>query len=335
MNVLLDHPTPFLFVHGGYQIQIEQTKAAIEAAGAQVEYLRWWDDRQSGGVIHYFGRQAPGYIRYAHRKNIKVVMAQLLTGVGSRGAMAHRVHRAGIGLVRAAVPAIITDRFGWDSFRRADACIANTAWEAELMTRVFSAAPEKVHVVANGVESIFFDSKPVARGQWLVSAATITERKRVLELAQAAVKARTPLWVIGKPYGSGDPYAARFLEFAAAHRDLIRYEGGIQDRAALAGAYREARGFVLLSTMETRSLSAEEAAACECPLLLSDLPWARSVFGEHARYCAIGSPDETARALKSFYDAAPGLTPPRKPSTWPEVGKQFVSVYESVLRTSR
>ena len=41
-------------------------------------------------------------------------------------------------------------------------------------------------------------------------------------------------------------------------------------------SYREARGFVLLSAMESLSLSALEAAACECPLFLSDLPWARS-----------------------------------------------------------
>ena len=111
-----------------------------------------------------------------------------------------------------------------------------------------------------------------------------------------------------------------------------RYEGAVADRARLAGIYREARGFVLLSTMETRSLSAEEAAACECPLLLSDLPWARNTFGDTARFCPITKSREiTAGVLREFYDAAPSLKPPPKPASWGEVARQFKAVYEKAL----
>lgn len=330
--MLFDHPDPFLFAHGGFQIQIEQTKAAVEANGVAVEYLRWWDDSQKPDIIHYFGRPNPEYVRTAQRKNIKVVVEQLLTAVGSRPPWKHRVHAAGVSILRATMPDGVKNRFGWDSFRLADACVANTSVEACLMTEIFGAPPEKVHVVANGVESIFFESAPVTRGKWLVCAATITERKRVLETARAAVEAQTPLWVVGKPYAEAEPYAREFTALAAAHRDLIRYEGAVPDRRQLAAIYRQARGFVLLSTMETRSLSSEEAAACECPLLLSDLPWARSVFGDHASYCPITpSSASTAAVLKRFYDSAPGLKPPPKPATWPEIGRQFKAIYERVL----
>ncbi len=60
------------------------------------------------------------------------------------------------------------------------------------MVDVFGALPEKTHVVPNGVEDVFLNSQPAQRGPWLVCTATITERKRVLELAQAAVRAETP-----------------------------------------------------------------------------------------------------------------------------------------------
>ncbi len=50
------------------------------------------------------------------------------------------------------------------------------------------------------------------------------------------------------------------------------------NRSQLAEIYRPVRGFVRLSTKESVSLSALEAEACECPLLLSDLPWARTTF---------------------------------------------------------
>ena len=52
MRVLFDHNEPFLLAHGGLQVQIEQTKAALEAAGLEAEYLRWWDDEQQGDLIH-------------------------------------------------------------------------------------------------------------------------------------------------------------------------------------------------------------------------------------------------------------------------------------------
>jgi len=51
----------------------------------------------------------------------------------------------------------------------------------------------------------------------------------VLELAEAAVHARTPLWVIGKPYSESDAYAQRFFALAKAHPGILRYEGPIPD----------------------------------------------------------------------------------------------------------
>jgi glycosyltransferase involved in cell wall biosynthesis len=335
MKVLLDHPSPFCLAHGGFQIQIEQTRAALEWVGVEVEPVRWWDSAQRGDLIHYFGRAPQSYIHFAQQKNIRVVLAELLTGLGSRAPQQRRLQRLLMRLAQATLPAQFIDRLAWRSFQMADACIANTPWEAQLMVEIFDAPPHKVHCIPNGVEEIFLHSAKVPRGPWLVCTATITERKRVLELAQAAVLAQTPLWVIGRPYAEGDAYARRFVELASQHKTLLRYEGPVSDRAQLARVYREARGFVLFSRMETRSLSAEEAAACECPLLLSDLPWARSVFGPHARYCPVNAaPKRAASVLREFYDAAPGLPPPPRPQTWREVGLQLKALYESLLKTS-
>jgi glycosyltransferase involved in cell wall biosynthesis len=178
----------------------------------------------------------------------------------------------------------------------------------------------------------FFQSPKTARGEWLVCTATITERKRVLELAQAAVAAQTPTWIIGKAYADKDDYAQKFFRLAKENPKFIRYEGGSSDRAALAKIYRAARGFVLLSTMESLSLSALEAAACECPLLLGDLPWARSTFEGVAEFCPVtDAMATTAAALRKFYDVAPTLPCPPKPATWTEVARQFKTIYEKVL----
>jgi glycosyltransferase involved in cell wall biosynthesis len=335
MRVILDHPNPFLLSHGGFQIQIEQTYNALRQIGVAVEYLRWWDDRQPADIIHYFGLPTPPYVNLAQKKGVRIVLSQLLTGLGSRSPRVLPFQKAIITLARKTLPNVITSRFSWEVFEKVDASVALTDWEAHLMRYMFFAPREKVHVIANGVEDIFLQGGPATRGQWLVCTATIAERKRVLELAQAAVMAKTPVWIIGKPYADSEPYAQRFLEFARQNAPTVRYEGAISDRAQLARVYREARGFVLLSTMESLSLSALESAACECPLLLSDLPWARTTFRENASYCPITSPQQTAVHLRQFYDAATTLKPPQKPATWVEIARQLKAVYESVLNTSR
>jgi glycosyltransferase involved in cell wall biosynthesis len=334
MKILLDHPCPFLLAHGGFQIQIEQTLAALNTIGLHTEYLQWWNPNQSADIIHYFGRPDIHYLHQAHQKGYKIILAELLTGLGSRPAWARKVQKAVIGASQTVLPPAATRRFGWQSFKSADACVANTKWEAHLMHDVFGTPENKIHVIPNGVEDAFFAGQPAPRGEWLVCTATVTGRKRVLELAQAAVIAQTPVWIIGKPYAEADPYARRFCELAALNPAIIRYQGGISDRAQLADIYRSARGFVLLSTMETRSLSAEEAAASGCPLLLSDLPWARSTFGSNATYVPVSPPENTAGHLKKFYAAAPSLPAPPRPLTWAEVARQLETVYEKVLSAS-
>lgn len=337
MKILFDHPNPFLLAHGGFQIQIEQTKKALEEIGVQVDWLRWWDADQTGEIIHYFGRPSAAYINYAHQKGFKVVMSELLTGLGSRSDKQRWAQKLLMTAARALLPASFTAKLSWDAYKLVDASIALTAWEKKLMVEMFDAPSEKVHVVPNGVEEVFFlkpetrNLKP-ERNKWLICTATITERKRVLELAEAALLAKVPVWIIGKPYSESDPYYLRFLGLVKRSSSLIRYEGGISDRSRLAEIYKSARGFVLLSTMESLSLSALEATASGCSLLLSDLPWAKSTFGSSAKYCPISSAILSGQSLKSFYEQSFDCSTATQPLTWTEIAGQLLDIYRSETR---
>lgn len=334
MKVLIDHQLPFLLAHGGLQIQIERTKQALEDAGVEVENLRWWDDSQRGDVIHFFGRANPSHIDFAHAKGMKYVMSELFTGQGSRTPAQLRLQGALERALRRVIPPTFLASFRWDAYHKADALIVGTAWEAEVARLLFTPPPERVHVVPNGVEDVFFGDTHNApsRGKELICTATVTPRKRVVELAEAAIAAQIPLRILGAPYGQDDPYYGLFLRTIAKAPALIHYEGPVKDRGHLAHIYQTARGFVLLSTMESRSLSAEEAAAAGCPLLLSDLPWAVSVFGANANYCsAKATIVETADCLRKFYAAAPQKVAPPRPCRWQAVAEQLVGIYRSIL----
>ena len=100
MKVLIDHQLPFLLAHGGLQIQIEQTKAALEKIGIEVEYLRFWDSQQTADLLHIFGRCSKVYIDLARRKGIAVVMSDLLSETGSRSRQDLLCKRVSIRLAR-------------------------------------------------------------------------------------------------------------------------------------------------------------------------------------------------------------------------------------------
>ena len=332
MKVLIDHPLPILLAHGGLQTQIERTKGALEATGVDVEYLRWWDDSQSGDIIHFFGRPSPSHIDFAHAKGMRYVMSELLTGQGSRTRSQLKIQGGIERLLGKCIPATFLANFRWDAYKKADAFIVLTEWEAEVTRILFAPDKTNLHVVPNGVEEEFFSNPQLPRqpGEELVCTATITERKRVLELAEAAVEAQVPVRILGKPYGEDNPYYRRFLALASESPEFVRYGGGVSDRGELARTYQSARGFVLLSTMESLSLSALEAAASGCPLLLSDLPWARCTFGENASYCPVAEARITAQALRIFYNLADSLPKPALPCRWADVARQLASIYRSL-----
>lgn len=333
MRILYDHWTPFFLAHGGLQIQIRQTMAGVQAAGHEAEFLKFWEEEVDADVIHFFGRCSGFYIEMARRKGIPVVMSDLLSGTGSRAPWKLTFQAAMIRTARSALPGFFTNRMGWESYQQAAALVAPTNVEKQLMIRLFGADPRKVYIVTNGVEDFFFRHEPsAARDARLVCTATITERKRVLELAEAAVLAATPVRIVGKPYSEQDPYYRAFAAIARKHPDLVLYDGPINDRKALARLYQQSAGFVLLSTMESLSLSSMEAAASGCKLLLADLPWARDAFGAKAWYCPVpATVERTARVLKNFVRRLSEAPTPPVPFTWNEIGLQFVRIYEGAI----
>ena len=334
MRVVFDHSLPFFLAHGGLQTQIEQSMAALNRQGIPCQAARWWDASQPVDLIHYFGRPGDGYAACARRKGIPLVITDLHSALGARPAWARLLQRGFKWSVERAIPSRLRGSLGWEASRLADAFVSPTAWEARLNVEMFGAEPSRVHVVPNGVqEEIFFPPPDPAgaREPWLVVTGTVTERKRIIETCQAAVLAETPLWVVGKPYASDDPYFVRFQALVRCHPRLLRYEGPVDEPAGLAKILRAARGFVLLSTVESRSFSADEAAACGCPLLLSDRPWARYVFGDGASYAPLASPRRTAPFLRRFYDACPRLPAPPRPMGWDEVGQKLAALYRTLL----
>ena len=103
------------------------------------------------------------HVRFAQQKGIKIVMAELLTGAGSRSKTQLQVQKFISRAVERVAPSYFVAAFNWESYRLADAVIANTPWQAYLMNYLFGAPKERIHIVANGVEEIFLNAPGTAR----------------------------------------------------------------------------------------------------------------------------------------------------------------------------
>lgn len=332
MKILFDHGMPFQLAHGGYQIQIEQTKRGLEEAGAEVEWLRWWDDSQTGDLIQAFSPITAAVPYHAREKQIPVVLMTLLSGLCDQSPFRLRL-KALQDLLFKRLPGI-RGSFGTLPQQLFHLCthnLLNLHAEARMLEQIYHVPGDKISVVPGGLSEEFLNAKPATKeGGYLISTATITERKGSVELARLAKLAEVPILFVGKPYHPSSDYWRRFKEMIDGR--WVQYREHVSNTGELISLLRSARGFVIKSHIETWCFSAHEAAACGLPVLLPDRKWSREIFGDQARYFAS---DEAASVaiLKNYYAQSSSLPAPKiRFWSWKAVGEQHLMIYKKLMK---
>ncbi len=334
MKILIDQYLPFLFGHGGATTQVEHTRLALERAGVEVDYLRWWEGGQRGDLVHFFS-EAPShdYLKQAQGVRLPVIINKLFTDTCNRSRA--RLQRQGM-LVNAllAVPAgeSFKQKMGWRAYRQCAHNVVGLEAERRVLQMVYRVPADRITVVPLGLSDPFIQAGPGRRTEpHLICTGTVTKRKNFVELAQMARAAQAPILFVGKPYHPADPYWLRFKNLVDDR--WVKYHPHVDSEREMIQLLQSARGFVLMSDYENWCLSAHEAAACGLPLLVQDQNWSRERFGSQARYFpTIGATPENVARLKQFYQDAPGLPCPQiKNYSWDEVARQLKAVYEKVL----
>jgi glycosyltransferase involved in cell wall biosynthesis len=325
MKVLFNCHIPFMLAHGGAQVQIGQTKAALEQIGVETAFLEWWNEEQTGDILHHFGAVPVEMIRQARKKGWKVVNTILLSETCNRPRSALLLRRV---LIRAAMAAPLTQTFQlhWHSFRLCDRVLVSLEAEKQILVRSYGVQERAVRKVPLGLREAFLKAGPGPRtGDYLISHGTIAPVKNSVELARLALEARVPVLFVGKPFAEGDSYWEEFRRLV--DNKYVRHQPHVASEVEMIGLLQRARGFVLKSRFENWSLAAHEAAACGLPLLLPDLPWSRERFGPQASYFPRKGPSQAA-ALRSFYEQSPGAPPPKvRLYSWNEVAEIVRDAY--------
>ena len=332
MKVLFSYPLPFFLAHGGSQTLIEALMRELANLGVKVEPVRWWDENQTGDIIHYVSRPNSNSVRLAHEKNFKVVMTDLLDQTASRSRPRLFLQRMAIRTGRT-VARGLAGNLSWGVYQEIDAMVYAVGHEWEVAKYLFDASPQRGHIIPHGLEdeAIKQLSLPAAEADYLVSVATIHPRKNTLLLAQAARLAKVPIVFLGKPYSPDNDYFLHFKELADGQ--YVRYPGFVSE-AEKYRYLRGARGFALLSQFESGCISVYEAAAAGLPLFLSNLPWAAKSYphAKNLQLAELRTAGLIASDLGRFYKQAHRRRETTFPVlSWREVAKEYLRLYEKVL----
>jgi hypothetical protein len=335
MRVLFDHGLPFLLAHGGFQVQIEETRKGLLAAGVDAQFLPWWDEHKPVDLINYFGPPHTAYIGVAKQKGIPVIATTLHGGPSNRPRWRLRLQGWIVqSILRFPLGNSVKLQLPWTSYRKVAhniVCLESERW---LLKTVYRVPHEQISLVELGQAPEFLQAKPVARGDGpLVCVGTITPQKNSVPLARLTREAKVPVLFVGRPFAEDDYWR----EFASLVDGVnVLHQPFLSDRQALVRLLDSCRGAMIVSEFETWSCASHEAAARGLPLLLRPQRWAKERFGKEARYFDTWGTSDAAKTLRTFYEESPRLPSPGiRLYSWPEIGEQTKAIYERVLSNWR
>jgi glycosyltransferase involved in cell wall biosynthesis len=333
MKILLNCHMPFNLAHGGAQIQMEQTKAALDKIGIDAEYLRWWDETQTGDILHQLGIVDVPLARRAHQKGWHVAVTILLTEQCNRTERELLVRKLSIRSALAALPAKLKERLPWESYHHCDRVIVGLEAERMVLEKVYGVPRERISVVPLGLYDMFLNAGPALRTEdHLICTGTIGPAKNSLEIARLATAARTPILFVGKPFDLAGEYWMEFRKLIDGK--IVKHHSHVSNPGELIALLQRARGYVLMSRSENWSLAAHEAVGCGLPTLVPDMRWAHERFGTGTRYWPKHGFEASVATLRKFYDDCPRLSPPGiRQYSWVEVAQMLRTIYAQMLET--
>jgi glycosyltransferase involved in cell wall biosynthesis len=333
---------PMLFQRtGGLQVQVIETTRALQNAGVDAILFDYAKHKlQDFDVAHVFAAINGNHriVAQACSDGLPVVLSTVLHPPWSK-----------TDDCRSDLISRCAARFsGWSMTTTHDhvhACLSGASvvvalgkLEEEMLVNGYGVPADKIRVVPNGIKESFFKTDQQLfrerfgiEGPYALNVASVSPYKNQLTALQA-LKGKIPLVVFG-------PCAAEHRDYLASLEDQggewFRYLGILDnDDPALPSAYAGASLFVLPSQTEVQPISALEALAADCPVIITknhslDMLADRSILREIAPNDA----DAISRIAESLLDSppAPGrLRTQVDQLTWARVAEELQLIYRDL-----
>ncbi len=335
MNILfVTYPSAGLN-KGGLQLQIEETRKAIIGLGSNVElYNSWHCDLSDVDIIHVFSLNpaVKPFVDAALERDIPVVVSPIFSSYHKNDA----IFRLKVFLSRR-LPGLFTfQKLSAAIISTSNKVIALSEEEKEKLVSAFPITKSAIHIVPNGVNRCFLDSSPnkfVSKygvSNFVLTVGRVEEWKNQLELIRACKKLGKKLVIIGPANAKSKNYYHQCR--SEADESVLFIDELRNDDPLLASAYKAASIFALVSRSEVFPISALEAAAANCKLLITDncaiksvfvgkdgvvfvKPFNESIITGIQRADSLGVPDMTSEIASNY--------------TWNAVAKTLMQIYRT------
>lgn len=276
MRVAILH-YPMLFQRtGGLQVQVLGTLHALRDRGVDARIFDYAADRLADfDVAHVFSaiNGTHRIVEQAERDGVPVVLSTVLHPPWTRlqelrarlaSWCAGQVSGGTLSTTHAQIRICL---------ERAQAVIALGERERAMLESGYGVRSDKLHVVPNGIKSAFFSAgadlfreRFGIDGPYALNVASVNDYKNQ-RTALEALKGIIPLVVIGPCSAQNRDYLERLEESGGS---WFRYLGPLDNEdPALPSAYAGASLFVLPSRTEVQPISALEALAADCPVIIT------------------------------------------------------------------
>jgi glycosyltransferase involved in cell wall biosynthesis len=321
---------PHCFAFGGFELQMIAAMESARAAGADVAPLGFWRREADFDVLHLWGLdlQHSNTVKWARAGDKKIVLTALMNHPGWESWLRHLASLA-VGPARLRRPMLAM----------IDCITVVNQAQARYLVGTVGFPAEKVSVVPNLVDDIFFKTGPQAGGfgieNYVLCTGNVCPRKNQLALVSACRKLGVPLLLVGNVLTGEEDYGRAVAEAIAVDDGLRWIQGLAPGSVELAGAYRGAAVFALPSHQEQQPISALEAAASGKALVLGNRPYARQEFYAGAVLADPRSADAIAAAIQKALDQPAAHCPPRsviEQCRKEKVGAIYMAIYQRLCQ---
>lgn len=321
---------PHCLAFGGFETQMIAAMKSVQDVGADIAPLDIWKREADFDILHLWGLelQHRNTVMWAHLAKKKILISALVNYPSLISRLRYTASSL-IGPARLCKPMLA----------QIDGITVVNRQQKQFLVNTIGFPSEKVFVIPNVVEDIFFDFPESAEGfqldidNYVICVGNICKRKNQLALVKACIKIGVPLLLIGYVL-SGEENYGRAVNDAMVNNPNIRWIKGLMPGSAqLAVAYGRATVFALASFDETQPISALEAAAARKPLVLADRPYSKQEFYANAVLTNPDSVDSIASALVKALDHPDAYCPPAPvigECRQNKVGTAYLAVYQKL-----
>lgn len=333
---------PMLFQRtGGLQVQVRETTRALQTIGVDAVLFDYSKHQLSDfDIAHVFSAINGNHriVEQACSEGLPVVISTVLHPPWSRV----RDKRSTI------ISKIATRLSGWSlstSHQHIHSCLSKAAAivalgkeEQSMLISGYGVPAEKVHIVPNGIKEIFFSSDEKIfrerfdiQGNYALNIASVSPYKNQMT-ALRALKGKIPLVVFGPCAQEHRSYLEEMKQFGG---EWFHYLGVLDnDDPALPSAYAGASLFVLPSQTEVQPISALEALAADCPVIMTknhslDVLADRSVLNEVSPH-DIEAVSQIASELLAKPQISEQLCNQVAKLTWRSTASQLSAIYKAL-----